>query len=312
MQGIIKGSGESQVIEFSGTLEIIAGQVGVAAGAGAVTPNTQRMTLASDDPAVASLALIAASASVMDDWDEADRAKVNLIVGQAGISAGAGSVGANTPRFTHASDDPAVTSLQLIDDVVGALGATAPTKAVLLGALQGGNTVGLTCTASGGLILGTITPGTAANNLGKAIDGAVGSTDTGVGALVRRKDALSALTPADGDYTLLQVDSQGALWVRQSSTQAVSYQKTNITTATTTTVKSGAGIFHGLMINKAVAAGTITIYDNTAASGTIIGTITFGAALLGDPPIPAFYDVNVSTGITIVTSAAFDITAMYN
>lgn len=39
---------------------LIAGQAGVAAGAGAVGATTQRMTLASDDPAVASLATLSA------------------------------------------------------------------------------------------------------------------------------------------------------------------------------------------------------------------------------------------------------------
>lgn len=57
-----------------------------------------------------------ASLSVLDDWDETDRAKVNVIVGQAGITAGAGSVAANTPRVTHASDDPVTTALQIMDD----------------------------------------------------------------------------------------------------------------------------------------------------------------------------------------------------
>lgn len=50
----------------------------------------------------------AASLSVMDDWDESDRAKANIIVGQAGITAGAGAVAANTPRVTFASDSPGV------------------------------------------------------------------------------------------------------------------------------------------------------------------------------------------------------------
>jgi hypothetical protein len=68
-----------------------------------------RFTLASDDPAVTSLA-------ILDDWDETDRCKVNIIAGQAGIAAGAGAVGVTVPRFTLASDDPAVTALQIIDD----------------------------------------------------------------------------------------------------------------------------------------------------------------------------------------------------
>ena len=51
------------------------------------------------------------SLSVMDDWDESDRAKVNPIVGQAGVAAGAGSVSTTVQRTTLASDDPAVAHL---------------------------------------------------------------------------------------------------------------------------------------------------------------------------------------------------------
>lgn len=94
--GLISGTAESYSVNLA------------SAGAGAVGVGVQRMTLASDDPGVVSLAII-------DDWDESDRAKVNLIVGQAGITAGAGAVGASTPRITLASDDPAVALLATID-----------------------------------------------------------------------------------------------------------------------------------------------------------------------------------------------------
>lgn len=53
---------------------------------------------------------------IIDDWDELDRAKVNPIVGQAGVAAGAGVVGVTVQRTTLASDDPAVVALQVIDD----------------------------------------------------------------------------------------------------------------------------------------------------------------------------------------------------
>jgi hypothetical protein len=49
-------------------------------------------------------AAIAASLSVLDDWDESDRAKVNVIVGQAGIAAGTGVDGATVPRVTLATN----------------------------------------------------------------------------------------------------------------------------------------------------------------------------------------------------------------
>lgn len=90
-----------------------------------------------------------------------------------------------------------------------------------------------------------------------------------------------------------------------------SFNFTNIATATTTTVKSGSGFLNRITINKGVASATVTLYDNTAGSGTLIGTITFGAALLGDPGIPLLYEVNFTTGLTIVTSGATDLTVSW-
>ena len=45
-----------------------------------------------------------ASLSVLDDWDESDRAKVNPIVGQAGVEGGSGAVSAKTIRTVLATD----------------------------------------------------------------------------------------------------------------------------------------------------------------------------------------------------------------
>jgi hypothetical protein len=67
---------------------------------------------------------------IMDDWDESDRAKVNIIAGQAGVTAGAGAVAANTPRVTHASDDPVVTQ-------VGAVNEGAPASDTAASGLNG-------------------------------------------------------------------------------------------------------------------------------------------------------------------------------
>jgi hypothetical protein len=54
-----------------------------------------------------------ASLSVLDDWDESDRAKVNPIVGQAGVQSSSGVVTATTQRMVLATDVglPAGTSL---------------------------------------------------------------------------------------------------------------------------------------------------------------------------------------------------------
>ena len=84
----------------------------------------------------------------------------------------------------------------------------------------------------------------------------------------------------------------------------------NIAAAATTTVKSGAGTFYGLIINKPIALSTITIYDSLTGSGTKIATITQPAALLASQIAMPFV-CSFSTGLTIVTSAADDITALY-
>ena len=92
-------------------VNLIPGQAGITAGAGAVSTNTPRVTHASDDPVTVSLA-------ALDNIVETDRAAVNPILGQTGVAAGAGAVGATTQRVTLASDDPAVTSLAALDNVV--------------------------------------------------------------------------------------------------------------------------------------------------------------------------------------------------
>ena len=85
----------------------------------------------------------------------------------------------------------------------------------------------------------------------------------------------------------------------------------NITTTGTTVVKSGAGTLGKIIFNQPVAASVVTIYDNTAASGTKIGTITLPATLLGPEP-EREYAVNFSNGLTIdVGVAASDITVTY-
>jgi len=83
----------------------------------------------------------------------------------------------------------------------------------------------------------------------------------------------------------------------------------NITTNTTTTVKSGAGTLYNIAINTLGNTAVVTIYDNTVGSGTKIGTLTLVSGL----PTPV-YNVNFATGLTLVTTgiAAPDITIAYS
>jgi hypothetical protein len=61
--------------------------------------------------------------------------------------------------------------------------------------------------------LTSVTPGTAATSLGKAVDSVAGATDTGVAALMQRIDTPAAVTPANGDYVVPRLDNFGRQWV---------------------------------------------------------------------------------------------------
>lgn len=65
---------------------------------------------------------------IIDDWDESDRAKVNPIVGQAGVQGGAGAVSATTQRIAIATDANAVTAVGTVAD-----DATTPGAPVMVG-----------------------------------------------------------------------------------------------------------------------------------------------------------------------------------
>lgn len=83
-----------------------------------------------------------------------------------------------------------------------------------------------------------------------------------------------------------------------------------MSTQTTTTIKAAKGHLHTITVNKPVAAGTVTIYDNTAGSGTVIGIITTPATATN--PFSVTYDVEFGTALTIVTAGATqDITISY-
>lgn len=77
----------------------------------------------------------------------------------------------------------------------------------------------------------------------------------------------------------------------------------------TTTIKSSSGVLHTVSINtKGATANTVTLYDNTAGSGTVIAVVdtTLGIQTL-------FFDVVFQTGLTAVvaTGTAADLTIAY-
>jgi hypothetical protein len=95
-----------------------------------------------------------------------------------------------------------------------------------------------------------------------------------------------------------------------NSIVALSYA--HIASATTTTVKAAPGALMKLIINSG-AVGTITVYDSLTATGNVIGVITLSAAVTVPTAWFSGSDAAITcrTGLTIVTSAACDLTVLY-
>lgn len=76
----------------------------------------------------------------------------------------------------------------------------------------------------------------------------------------------------------------------------------------TVTVKSGSGILTRITVGVAGSASTVTVYDNTAASGTKIGVFSTSAAHR-----TIELDCAFTTGLTFVTAGTTpgDITLIY-
>lgn len=127
----------------------------------------------------------------------------------------------NAGTFAVQVDGAALTALQLIDNPVfvdDAAFTLASSSVMVAGAIRDdalstltaveGDAVPLRVSSTGALHVTGAGGGTQYN-----VDDVAGATDTGTAMLVVRDDTLGALTPADGDYTTLRVNSQGALHV---------------------------------------------------------------------------------------------------
>lgn len=124
-------------------------------------------------------------------------------------------------------------------------------------------------------------------------------------------------TLSDGQSVIMQVDSAGNQKVSlatlvEGEDQTLhrmgvlpKYNFVAISTATTTVVKGSAGVLQSITVTGGTA-GTIIIYDNTSASGTIIAS--FDST---NVPMTYFFNAIAATGITIITSAATKLSVSY-
>lgn len=198
-------SGDTAKFQICG-LTILAGSEGswaqaiIVGGAGAVTGGVQRVTLASNDPLVAKTPAL----------------------GTAAMAAAA--------PFTLATDDTQFGAVGAAKDVAGnvhgQLRYIGETVNTIDGKITACNT-GAVVLATGSAAIGklaantgidigdvdvtSVVPGTAATNLGKAIDSVVGATDTGIALLGKHSGDNVHVTTADGDYEIVGISDFGAL-----------------------------------------------------------------------------------------------------
>jgi hypothetical protein len=91
-----------------------------------------------------------------------------------------------------------------------------------------------------------------------------------------------------------------------------SYKPTRISgTVASTVIRSGAGKLAYVTVCTPITGGTVTIYDNTAASGTVLALIT-SPATGADSPTKTFM-LNFQTGLTVATvGVGMDVTISSN
>jgi len=155
---------------------------------------------------------------------EIDIGDVSLLLGGTAASVNAGAVGAQTLRVTLASDDPAVTALQIIDDWDAVHDSAVPSDGVMMmgeAKLIDGNILPNYVAEGDAIRMALSVTGTQlvtlTNQYGYSAlfleDTAHSTADSGIMPLAVRNDTLASLVSDDGDYAPLQVDSSGALYV---------------------------------------------------------------------------------------------------
>ena len=159
--------------------------------------------------------------------------------------------------------------------------------------------------------------------------GASGATAVGNPVAIGGKFNTTPPTLTDGQRGDIQLDNKGNQLVTLSTLIAGEdltnnkmvtesrYSFTNVTTNTTTTIKSGSGVLFGIVVNNpsaiTISVLTLTLYDNTAASGTKIGTLVVPLTTTGEP-FTILESAVFTTGLTAVTAGpttAADLTFIY-
>lgn len=101
------------------------------------------------------------------------------------------------------------------------------------------------------------------------------------------------------------VNVEAALVDGSGTALALTGSYSHLTAAATTVIKSGAGVLFAVIVNNPGLTITLTLYDNTAGSGTVMAVIALTASA------NLQYGMNFGVGLTAVLSGTADVTIVY-
>ena len=130
------------------------------------------------------------------------------------------------------------------------------------------------------------------------------ATESTLSALSAKFSALGQKTMSASVPVVLASNHSDIVTKKSTSSYA------HLNSTGTTTIKSGAGILRRVVINtKGTGSNTLTIYNNTSGSGTVIAAIDTVNGVSGHFE----YNVAFSTGLTVVDASgtSADITVIY-
>lgn len=313
------------LVDGSAVTQPVSGTVTANAGSGTFT-TSDTATLVDDAAFTPDTSRVMMSGAEFDDTtpdsvNEGDAGAVRMSANRnlyttlrdaAGNERGANVTAGNALVVDGSASTQPVSGTVTVTDGAGALNVIVDSGSITVSDGAGALTVDGTVAVSS--ITTSVTPGTAAANLGKAEDVASADADVGVASFAIRDDTLNIRSGTEGDWEPLHTNASGALWVDGSTvTQPVS--STNLDIRDLTSVSDSVTVTDGSgALNVIVDSGSVTVSDGAGALNVIVdsGTITSigtsvtpgsGATNLGKAEDGASADLDVGVGMLAVRKA---------
>lgn len=195
----------------------------------------------------------------------------------------------NSGTFVTQEDGAALTALQLIDDSIFADDAAftlASSKVTMSGAIRDDSLSTLTA------IEGDAVPLRVSSTGALHVTGGGGGTEytedvatanpiVGTATMMERDDALSTLTPIEGDWASMRCSAEGALWVQEFNSDAILADTASMDTNLATVAGAVAGTEMQVDVVASLPAGTNAIGKLAANSGVDIGDVDVTSVVSG-------------------------------